>query len=374
MFLWLLFLGLLLLPIGLSLVYFIRSVHRFSWINALSRGKRKLSWLLSALLVLLPAAVFALLWGAINAVVILLHLVLFWLLFSGLQRGIARLRKRSFSRNYAAALAVVVTVAYLAVGWAQAYRVRQTDYTIQTEKPVGSLRIALLADSHVGTTFDGDGLAAHLRKLQAQDPDVIVVAGDFVDEDTTRADMIAACRSLGTLKAPYGVYFVFGNHDKGNYAQGRRGFTAYDLMRELEKNGVTILQDETVPLGDHFCLIGRQDASEEDYGSGRKSMAELTQGLDENRFTIVLDHQPHDYAAQEAASVDLVLSGHTHGGQLIPLVQLIDWFHLGGDDQVYGLEQRGNTRFLVTSGISDWAIRFKTGCFSEYVIIDVAGK
>ena len=72
--------------------------------------------------------------------------------------------------------------------------------------------------------------------------------------------------------------------------------------------------------------------------------------------------------------MDLVLSGHTHGGQLIPLVQLIDWFHLGGDDQVYGLEQRGNTRFLVTSGISDWAIRFKTGCFSEYVIIDVAGK
>jgi len=54
-------------------------------------------------------------------------------------------------------------------------------------------------------------------------------------------------------------------------------------------------------------------------------------------------------------------------------VQLIRWFHLHGDDAVYGQERRGDTDFLVTSGISDWAILFKTGCRSEYVIIEIQG-
>ncbi len=70
-------------------------------------------------------------------------------------------------------------------------------------------------------------------------------------------------------------------------------------------------------------------------------------------------------------SVGTGLSGHTHGGQLIPLVQLGRRFHIGGNDSVYGLERRNGTDFIVTSGISDWAIKFKTGCRSEFVIVDI---
>ena len=69
----------------------------------------------------------------------------------------------------------------------------------------------------------------------------------------------------------------------------------------------------------------------------------------------------------------LSISGHTHGGQMIPIVQLLRWFRIG-TDCVYGMERRGDTEFVVSSGISDWALRFKTGCRSEYVIIDVAGR
>ena len=94
--------------------------------------------------------------------------------------------------------------------------------------------------------------------------------------------------------------------------------------------------------------------------------------LDSNKYSIVLDHQPSDYDAQEAAGVDLVLSGHTHGGQLFPFNYMGYW--TGLDDKTYGLEKRTNTNFIVTSGISDWAIKFKTGCKSEYVVIDVVGE
>ena len=101
-------------------------------------------------------------------------------------------------------------------------------------------------------------------------------------------------------------------------------------------------------------------------------MAALTEGLDKEKFIIVLDHQPSDYDAQAAAGVDLVLSGHTHGGQLIPITYVGEW--IGVNCRTYGREKRENTEFIVSSGISDWAILFKTGCKSEYVVIDVVSS
>lgn len=81
-----------------------------------------------------------------------------------------------------------------------------------------------------------------------------------------------------------------------------------------------------------------------------------------------------DYEAQKDANVDLVLSGHTHGGQLFPLMTIENHSNIAEDDRVYGYEKSENTNFIVTSGISDWAIKFKTGCKSEYLIINIEGQ
>lgn len=356
-----------------ALFYLVSRVHRFRFSLALARGRHGWSWVISALAVLLPFAAIWLAWGYMNAIICLLHLALFWLLSDALFALLKRLHGKPWRRYYAGLTALLLTVTYLSAGWVQAHHVWQTNYIIHTDKPVGTLRVALIADSHMGTTFHADGFARELDRIAAQKPDLLVIAGDFVDEDTEKEDMLAACRALGQLDMP--VYYVFGNHDKGLYdSKCTRGFTGDDLAAELTANGVHVLEDEIVPIGDAFWLIGRQDASEElGLGGGRASMAELTRGLDTARYSIVLDHQPHDYDAEAASGVDLVLSGHTHGGQLIPLVQLIRWFHLHGDDAVYGQERRGDTDFLITSGISDWAILFKTGCRSEYVIIEIQG-
>ena len=357
-----------------GVIYLICKIHRFRLPNALAGHRRKLSWLFSALLVVIPFVVLWQVWGMMNAAICLLHLVVFWLLWDGLFWVVKKLRKREFQRYYAGAVAILFTVAYLSLGWYQANHVWQTNYTMETDKAVGNLRIALLADSHMGTTFDGEGFAEHLKAVAATDPDVVVVVGDFVDESSSKADMQTACRALGQLDTPYGVYFVFGNHDKGKYSSGARGYDGDDLKAELTANGVKVLEDETVLLADQFYLIGRQDASEErDFAGSRASMAELTQTLDADKYQIVLDHQPCDYDAQAQSGVDLVLSGHTHGGQLFPFVQIQQLPGVGGNDRVYGTETRGNTHFLVTSGISDWAIQFKTGCWSEFVVIDVTG-
>lgn len=228
------------------------------------------------------------------------------------------------------------------------------------------------ADSHVGNTFSGKEFLKHVKAMQSEHPDIVVITGDYVDDGTSKKDMITACEALGTLKTTYGVYYVFGNHDKGYYDPAHRGYSGNDLITELEKNNVTVLQDETILLNDDFYLIGRQDRSEEQRSGLRASMAELTAGLDPDKYSIVLDHQPYDYDAQTKAGVDLVLSGHTHGGQLIPFNRMGE--RLGIDAKSYGLEKRSGTDFIVTSGISDWAIQFKTGCKSEYVVVDVKGK
>lgn len=359
-----------------GILYLAGRVRKFQFIEKLSNGSKKKGFFLGLLLSVAMTAVLWKLWGSMNAIICVLHLMVFWACSDGIFGLIRRFSGKTFKRYYAGAFAILFTAGYLAVGWYQAHHVWEKDYTIETDKSVGDLRVVMFADSHVGTTFHGEGFAQHMKEIQDLNPDVVLIAGDYVDDDTSKEDMIRCCQALGELKTTYGVYFSFGNHDKGYYDPDYRGYDGDDLIAELEKNGVTVLQDENVLIDNRFYIIGRQDRSEEmeaGRGNGRASMAELTNDLDPEKFSIVIDHQPADYAAQAEAGVDLVLSGHTHGGQLFPLMNIENLTGMTSDDRVYGYEKRDNTNFIVTSGISDWAIKFKTRCRSEYVVADIKG-
>lgn len=374
MVIWFVSLAIAVVGLAAGIYYLVRRVHSCPPIAALSHRSRVGGWAASFAVVLLAAVILTLLLDTVNTAVVLLHLIFFLLVSSLVGRLIIRLHSGAARFHLSGVIALVITAAYLAAGAVSAYNVQRTAYSVSTHKEVGSLRVAMFADSHVGTTFGGKGFAKRMEELQAQQPDIILIVGDFVDESTTRENMVEACRALGKLEVPYGVWFVFGNHDKGLYGTSR-GYDGDDLVRELEANGVHVLQDESVLIDDRFYLVGRKDASEqEESRGGRADISDLTASLDPHKYSIVLDHQPHDYAAEAEADADLVLSGHTHGGQLIPLGFLMDKLHLGGTDSVYGYTRRENTDFIVTSGISDWAIKFKTGCISEYVIIDITGS
>ena len=101
----------------------------------------------------------------------------------------------------------------------------------------------------------------------------------------------------------------------------------------------------------------------------RKSMSEFIADLDKNKYTIVIDHQPNSFEEETDSKVDLVLSGHTHGGHVFPAGQI--GMMIGANDMLYGKKSEQNTDFIVTSGISGWEIPFKTLALSEYVIIDI---
>ncbi|MBO4324829.1 MAG: metallophosphoesterase [Lachnospiraceae bacterium] len=351
-----------------SLIYLGSRMSHFPLLGKLADKNAFGRWVVR----LIPLIVFAgfAVFDFVNSVIFLIHLTVFWIAADLLFRLFTKRGKEEKKpRTYAAAwIAVGVCVIYFIIGYFCAHQVFRKEYTITTEKDLGTqkLRVALIADCHIGSTFDGEGFARHLAEIQKMKPDVLVIVGDYVDDSTKKEDMLRAGQALGGFEAKYGVFYVYGNHDKGYY--NSRGFTADELAANLRENGVTILEDANVMLSEGVCLIGRKDRSDR----SRKGMAELMEGIDTSLYTIVLDHQPNDYKSEAEAGPDLVLSGHTHGGQMIP-IGLIGRIS-GADDRSYGTEKRGNTMFLVTSGISCWALDFKTGTKSEYVIIDLVGN
>ena len=358
----------MLLVSGGGAVYLVRGVHRFSFLKKLGEKHRLLSWI-AAVLLLSLTGLFALI-NTWSVIVVLIHLFIFWLCADIIAAVYRKVSGRDRVRNYAGAAAIAFTAVYLGIGWYLAHSIVIRNYTFSSPKLTGkNIRAVLIADSHVGITFDGKGFEEQIDRISGLEPDIVLIAGDFVDDDTDKADMTASCAALSKLRPKYGTYFSFGNHDKGYSSY--RGYTGDDLKEQLIASGVTVLEDESVLVDDTFYIIGRQDKSEEQKGGSRASMEELLSTTDRTKYSIVLDHQPNSYEEEAAAGADLVLSGHTHGGHLFPAGYI--GLAFGANDRVYGTERRGSTDFLVTSGISGWAIPFRTGCRAEIAVIDIAG-
>ena len=361
---WIIILLLVLISLVLGIIYLTGSIGKFGLIEKASGGKKYRRRIISLGIVTLFMALFTCIFSFVNAVIILLHFVIFRLLFGLIIRIVKKITKKDFHVYWEGWATIVCCLIYLTIGYILCNNVWMTKYTLKTDKNLGGLRIALFADSHLGTTFDAEGLSVYIDEMMEQNPDILFIAGDMIDDGTSREDMIECCRILGEVDVKYGVWFIFGNHDRGYY-RDKDAYTEEDIVNELKKNGVHVMSDDVELIDDRFYVVGREDRSVRD----RKPVDELVQNLDKSKYIIVLDHQPADYDAEAAAGSDLVLSGHTHGGQLFPVTYVGEIFHI--NDATYGYQKRKDSEFIVTSGISDWEIQFKTGTKSEYVIIDV---
>ena len=353
------------------MLYVSRRTATLPFIQKLSGGRRHLAVLIAFLFYLAICVILTRWMNLVNTLICILHFGGFLLLSEFIFYLVRKRTHKQISSSLPVVIAIIFTICYMIAAWYLCTKVRETDYELESSRLKGDLRIVQIADSHVGTTFDAEGLKNYVHRINELHPDIVFVTGDFVDDDTSREDMTGSCEALGELDTKYGVFFSYGNHDKGYYRDEAKGWNNNDLLENLQSNGVTVLQDETELIDDRFYVVGRQDKSEADRGGTRMSPSELMSGLDPDLYKIVLDHQPCEYDEEAEAGADLVLSGHTHGGQFFPFNRIGVLTHQY--ERSYGYERRGDTDFIVTSGISDWSLIFKTGCQSEYVVIDVHG-
>ena len=246
---------------------------------------------------------------------------------------------------------VVITCAIFVYGFINMNHVIQTEYTVTTDKKVGSYKIVLITDTHYGTIQDADILKEKVEEINAQNPDIVILGGDIVEE--------------GTTKEMYGVYYVYGNHDRQPYTNNR-SYTDEELENAILAGGITILEDGYTEINDDLVLAGRGDAA---WGnvSGRASTEEILEGVDRNKYIILADHQPIEAEENDAQGVDLELSGHTHAGQIWPTGLLTE---LSGGLN-YGKYQVGNCNVVVSSGFAGWGYPIRTGKHSEYVIVTI---
>lgn len=357
MWVYLLLIAFIIIVFILTGIYVVKTTHT---LIEKSINNRILSWIISIVPLLLLGL--GIIIDMINVIVVYMHLIVIVFLTKVLFLIIKKLTKKEISEYIPLLVGVFITTVYLSYGYYLANHVVETNYVIYTEKEIdNNFRIVQVSDSHIGTTMNGKEFSNYMEDINKLNPDIVVITGDFIDDNTIDTDLSDAAKGLGKLKTKYGVYFVFGNHDKGYYNHGKEK----KLREELAKNNVIVLEDETVNITERIVLIGRQDKEVK----SRMDAVSLTKDLDKSKYLIMLNHQPNDYDNEKKSGVDLVLSGHTHGGQLVPLGFL--GLILGSNDKVYGMETRDKTTFIVNSGISDWAIKFKTGTKSEYVVIDI---
>lgn len=306
--------------------------------------------------------------------IVLLHFTVFLLITDGIVLIIKKVGKnKEWSKMWkkiyrSGAIAVVLTVSVIGYGRYNIFHIVRTEYTLQTQKNIQSegYRLALLSDLHYGVSMNDEQLQRVADRISEENPDIVVLDGDIVDENTTTAQMESAFKILGTIDSKYGIYYTYGNHDKNNYST-TPNYTADQLAETIKKNNIQILEDDTTVINGEVALIGRADRG--DGNENRQEISELTSKLDENKEWIVLDHQPSDYENVKKAGCDIILSGHTHAGQIWPAGLFASLFHF--DELNYGNLQQDKFHAVVTSGIAGWGYPIRTEKHSEYVVLNI---
>jgi predicted MPP superfamily phosphohydrolase len=251
---------------------------------------------------------------------------------------------------------VAATVAVVVAGTVKFNNPSVTRVEIPTGKRIGRVpSIVVASDLHLGYTIGAGKLRDFVKLINSCNPDVVLLCGDVVDRSARPVESGEMLELLREIKAPGGVYAVFGNHEY--YGDRERN------ARLLEQAGFVLLRDTAVQLTGDIWLVGREDRSNHE----RKALLEIMRGVDRNKFVILLDHQPHNLDEAQREGVDLQFSGHTHYGQIWPLSLITEAIY----EKSYGYLRKGETQYFVTSGLGLWGGWLRIGTCSEIVVPEI---
>ena len=233
-------------------------------------------------------------------------------------------------------IAVIIIFCY---GYYNINNIKRTEYNILTEKNIRKegYKIGLISDIHFGNSLNNEKMEKQVEKLNSENFDILVLAGDIVDESSSLEEVKDIFKILGKVKTKSGIYYVYGNHDMSNYSR-KPNYSLEDLRASITNGNIKLIEDKAVKITEDLTVIGRKDKTERNRKNSR-------------------------------LGYDLQLSGHTHNGQIFPFNLIMKFFNLS--EFIYGNKKIGKFNIIVSSGFSGWGYPIRTAGNSEYVVINL---
>lgn len=311
----------------------------------------------------------------------LLYVVLFVLL-----RLIAKHTKLKntllFSRGSVISIGSVVVACAVATclyGIFNARNIKVNEYSVTVNKSCGSdkhLKAVLVADLHMGYAIGVDHITNMVEKINQQDADIVIIAGDIFDNSYDGMDDPEGIKAqLKSIKSKYGVYAVYGNHDIDEkilmgftFDWGGKQLHSEKMTNFMKECNIKLINDESVLINDEFYLVGRRDTDKPGTEDGtRAEISELTKDLDKTKPIFVLSHEPDELQKTADAGADIDFSGHTHDGQLFPGNLTIGLFW----ENPCGMIKKDNMYSIVTSGVGVYGTFMRVGTDAEICSVDI---
>lgn len=258
-------------------------------------------------------------------------------------------------------IAACLSAGLVIYGYFDAQRIRIKNLQISINEPLlpdGKLRIVQISDVHVGILNRNSRLTPVLESVRVTNPDILVSTGDLLDGELDNIMNDAA--RFAALPAKYGKFAILGNHE---YYAG--------LDRSIEFTraaGFTILRDDVARVAE-ITIFGSDDITGRRFAeTGKRENFKKAQSEKRDGFVLLLKHQPH---IDPSANFHLMLSGHTHGGQLYPFGLLVKIYfpHLSGM-----VELAPNKRLYISRGAGTWGPPVRIFAPPEITVIDLIGK
>jgi predicted MPP superfamily phosphohydrolase len=261
---------------------------------------------------------------------------------------------------------------------------RITRYEVRAlrETRVPKLRIAVLSDLHANRPFMG---SAHLDRLVARTgdlaADMILLLGDYAGHVIGGRSLAPheVTGALAPLRAPLGVFAVFGNHDWRNDPDPQPGDALPTIWhRAFDAAGLPVLSNDVLHLevdGIPFQLAGLESQRAFKLRNPRRVRGEddlpaVMAKLDPSVFTLLMAHEPDVFPDLED-SIDLTVSGHTHGGQIVPFGRPLVVPSRHGTKYAYGAFTEGSRHLIVSGGLGNTTLPLRIGRPPEIVVIDL---
>lgn len=207
--------------------------------------------------------------------------------------------------------------------------------------------IVMMSDLHLGSLLGETWLSERVKQVQAMHPDMVVLCGDVIEGDDPSERSLLS--HLGQLRAPMGIWAVAGNHE----SHGHPGA----LNNSLESAGIHVLRNRWAELRPGFVIAGVDDLTHvrRSGGSADDLIAKALGGRPPAAITVFVSHSPLHPEQASTAGVSLMLSGHTHNGQIWPFTYFVQQIY----PRMAGLYKVGDMSLVVCRGTGTWGPRMR---------------